>query len=139
MKVGPLPVITGLNDSQLQLGHRVTLPEARAALQLIFAFNRSPMAGRVTLRSIDVSNLGVIVAMTARGGEITFGLDNPDRQLRRWREIYDLGRRYNKAIAAADFAVTNNVPVRWTESLAPPAVAPQNSTTLTPMLRRKNV
>lgn len=139
LKLGPLPVLTGLNDSQLQLGHRVTLPQAQAALQLISAFNRSPMAGMVTLRSIDVSAPGVVVATTAQGGEITFGLDNPDQQLRRWGAIYNLGRRNNMAIASADFAVTNNVPVRWTESTAPPAVAPKNSTTFTPMLRRKNV
>ncbi|HEX5398296.1 MAG TPA: FtsQ-type POTRA domain-containing protein [Verrucomicrobiae bacterium] len=139
MTTGPLPVITGLNDSQLQLGRRVKLPEALAALRLIAAFDRSPMAGLVTLRSLDVSDPGVVVATTARGGEITFGLDDPDQQVRRWHEVYDLGRRYNKVIATADFAVTNNVPVRWTESIAPPAVAPANSTTLTPLLRRKNV
>src|ERR1039458_10231119 len=45
MEDGGLPVIRGGNlAQQLQPGHRVTLPEARAALQLISAFGRSPMA-----------------------------------------------------------------------------------------------
>jgi cell division septal protein FtsQ len=35
MSDGGLPVITGLNVSQLQPGHRVALPQAQAALQLI--------------------------------------------------------------------------------------------------------
>ena len=95
------------------------------------------MASLVDLRSIDVSAPGVVVVTTGQGGEITFGLQNVEQQLRRWREIYDLGRRNNKAIASADFAVANNVPVRWMEINAAPVVAPKNST-LAPTWR-KNV
>jgi hypothetical protein len=137
MKDGRLPVITGINLAHLQQGHRVTLPQAQAALQLISAFGRSPMAGLVELHRIDVSAPGVIVVTTGQGGEITFGLQNLEQQLRRWRLIYDLGWRNNKAIASADLAVTNNVPVRWMEANAAPVVAPKNST-LAPT-RRKNV
>ena len=132
-----LPVIAGLNIYQLQPGHRVDLPQAQAALQLISAFGHSPMAGLVDLRRIDVAAPGVIVVTTGQGGEITFGLQNLEQQLRRWREIYDLGRRNNKAIAAADLAVTNNVPVRWMEANAAPVAAPKNS--IPAHSRRKNV
>ncbi|HUZ07261.1 MAG TPA: FtsQ-type POTRA domain-containing protein [Candidatus Paceibacterota bacterium] len=126
-----LPEITGLNVYQLQAGHRVELSQAMAALQLIGAFKHSPMAGLVELRRIDVSSRGVIVATTGQGGAITFGLENFGQQLRRWREIYDLGVSENKMIASLDLAVTNNVPVRWTERLSPPAalksINPENS------------
>jgi cell division protein FtsQ len=132
-----LPVIAGLNVYQLQPGHRVDLPQAKAALQLISAFGRSPMAGLVDLRRIDVSAPGVIVVTTGQGGEITFGLDNLDQQLQRWREIYDLGRSKNMAIYSADLAVENNVPVRWMRADAAPAVPPKNSTSAN--TRRKNV
>lgn len=132
-----LPVVTGLNVYQLQAGHRVELPQAQAALQLIGAFKRSPMAGLVDLRRIDVSSPGVIVATTGQGGEITFALDNLEQQLRRWREIYDLGMSKNKMIAALDLAVANNVPVRWAEITFAPFVAPKNSTPQNS--RRKNV
>ena len=134
---GQLPVIAGLNVYQLQPGHRVELPQAQAALQLISAFGRSPMAGLVDLRRIDVSAPGVIVVTTGQGGEITFGLQNLEQQLRRWREIYDLGRRNNKAIASADLAVANNVPVRWMEANPAPVVPPKNSTSVN--TRGKNV
>ena len=137
MKAGRLPLISGLNVSQLQPGHRVELPQARAALQLISAFSRSPMAGLADLRQIDVSEPGVVIATTGRGGEITFGLQNVEQQLRRWRVIYDLGLRNNKAIASADLAVTNNVPVHWMDANAAPVVAPKNSA-LAPTWR-KNV
>jgi len=126
-----LPGVTGLNVYQLQAGHRVESPQAMAALQLIGAFKHSPMAGLVELRRIDVSSRGVIVATTGQGGEITFGLENFGQQLRRWREIYDLGVSKNKMIASLDLAVRNNVPVRWTEMFSPPAalksINPENS------------
>ena len=131
-----LPVLTGLNVYQLQPGHRVESPQAQAALQLIGAFKHSPMAGLVDLRRIDVSSPGVVVATTGQGGEITFGLENLEQQLARWREIYDLGMSKNKIIASLDLAVANNVPVRWAEIIPAPVCAekfnPEN-------LRRKNV
>ena len=132
-----LPVITGLNVYQLQPGQRVELPQALAALQLITTFNHSVMAGLVSLRRIDVSSPGVVVATTEQGAQITFGLDNLDRQLQRWREIYDLGQRMNKAIASLDLAVSNNVPVRWMEADVVPVALPKQPTT--PSIRRKNV
>jgi cell division septal protein FtsQ len=113
----------GLECVSIAAGPRVESPQVQAALQLIGAFNHSPMAGLVDLRRIDVSSPGVVVATTGQGSEITFGLDNLDQQLRRWREIYDLGQRMNKAIASADLAVSNNVPVRWMAASAAPGAA----------------
>jgi hypothetical protein len=137
MKNGGLPVVTGLNISQLQPGHCVSLPQAQAALQLISMFGHSPMAGLVDLRRIDVSAPGVVVVTTGQGGEITFGLQNMKQQLGRWREIYDLAQGRNKVIVSLDLAVANNVPLRWTEAAAAPLSAPKNST-LAPT-GRKNV
>ena len=120
-----LPVISGLNVYQLQSGHRLESPQVQAALELIGAFGHSPMVGLVDLRRIDVSLPGVVVATTGQGGEITFGLNNLEQQLRRWREIYDLGQRMNKAVASLNLAVFNNVPVRWMEAVAVPSASPK--------------
>jgi cell division septal protein FtsQ len=119
-----LPAVTGLNGYQLQPGHRVESPQAQAALQLIGAFDHSPMAGLVDLRRVDVSSPGVVVATTGQGAEITFALENLEQQLTRWRKIYDLGQSMNKAIASADLAVSNNVPVRWTTASIVPGTTP---------------
>jgi cell division protein FtsQ len=133
-----LPVIAGLNAFQLQPGRRVEASQVQAALQLISAFDKSPMAGLVDLRRLDVSSPGVIVATTGQGSEITFSLAAPDQQLRRWRQIYDLGVRQQRSIASADLAVANNVPVRWMlASVAPAIVTPK--AVKPPKNRRKNV
>ncbi len=120
-----LPVITGLNAFQLQPGRRMDSPQVQAALQLITAFNSSPMAGLVDLQRIDVSAPEVVVVATAQGGEITFGLDDFPRQLGRWREIYDVGQRMNKAIASLNLAVPSNIPARWMDGGAVPVLTPR--------------
>jgi len=132
-----LPVITGLNSFQLQPGRRMELPQVQAALRLVSAFEHSPMAGLVDLRRVDVSAPGVVVATTGQGSEITFGLENLDQQLSRWRQIYNLGLSQSKIIASADLAVANNVPVRWMLASAVP-VAPVKSVK-PPKNRRRNV
>jgi len=132
-----LPVIAGVNYFQLQAGRRIELPQVQAALRLIVAFDKSPMAGLVDLQRVDVSGPGVIVATTGQGSEVTFGLDNLEQQLRRWRQIYNLGVHQQKAIASVDLAVANNVPVRWTMAGAAPVVTPKTMKPLKP--RRKNV
>jgi len=133
-----LPAVTGLNGYQLQPGHRVESPQAQAALQLIGAFDHSPMAGLVDLRRVDVSSPGVVVATTGQGAEITFALENLEQQLARWRKIYDLGQSMNKAIASADLAVSNNVPVRWTAASIVPGTTPKIKSNPA-KYRRKNV
>lgn len=134
-----LPVISGMNAFQMQPGRRVELPQVQAALKLISAFASSPMAGLADLRRMDVSAPGVIVATTGQGSQITFGLENFDQQLRRWREIYDYGKQANKGdIASADLAVANNVPVRWTLASSTPVVTTPK-TVKPSKTRRKNV
>jgi cell division protein FtsQ len=130
-----LPVITGMNAFQLQLGRRVELPAVQAALQLLVAFDQSPMAGLVDLRRVDVSGPGVLVVTTGQGGEITFALGHLDQQLRRWRQIYDLGLRQQRTIATADLAVANNVPVRWMMASAGPVSVPPKA--VKPLKNRK--
>lgn len=134
-----LPVITGVNPVRLKLGEAVPAPEfgrVQAALGLIAAFDHSPMAGLVDLRSVDIDSPGVLVVRTGQGAQVTFGLDNFDQQLRRWRQIYDFGLHQQHSIASADLAVANNVPVRWMLAGSAPVTAPKVKT-LKP--RRNNV
>jgi hypothetical protein len=132
-----LPALTGLSLFQLQPGRRLESPQALAALRLISAFDHSPMAGLVDLRSVDVSAPGVLLAATGQGGEVTFAPDHLDLQLRRWRQVYDWGNRAGKAIASLDLAVGNNVPVKWTQSFPPPVL--NHNLANPPHLRRHNV
>jgi hypothetical protein len=134
---GQLPEIKGLNVYQLQPGHRVESPQVQAALKLIGAFAHSPMAGLVDLQGIDLTSPEVVVVTTGQRSKITFGLENLEQQLGRWRGIYDLGQSKNKIIASANLAVANNVPVLWMEPGTAPGSMPK---IVNPVhTRRKNV
>jgi hypothetical protein len=130
-----LPVITGISASELQPGRRILSPSVQAALQLIMAFDQSPMAAVVDLKRVDVSSPVVLVATTGQGSEVVFGLADLDQQLRRWYDIFNLGQKLSKAIATLDLAVTNNVPARWIEASAVPPAAPKSPRTLRPKKR----
>ena len=122
---------------ELQPGRRLESPAVQAALRLIAEFEQSPIVGLVDLQRIDVGAPEVLAVTTGQGSEIIFGYQDLPRQLRRWREIHDLGQRMNKSIASLDLAVTNNIPARWLEA----GVAPDSSPKLrpTPRPRKKNV
>jgi cell division septal protein FtsQ len=126
-----IPLLSGLNVTDLKPGQPLNSPAAQAALKLANEFAFSPMAGLVDLKRIDVSAPDVVVVTTAQGSEITFGLENLDQQMRRWREIHDLGQRTHRNVASIDLAVGNNVPVRWLEAKVtpPPAKLPKTTRT----------
>jgi cell division septal protein FtsQ len=132
-----LPVITGIGAHELQPGRRIERPQVQAALRLIVEFAHSPMAGQVDLKRIDLGAADVLVVTTGQGCEVTFGLRDLDQQLRRWREIHDVGVRQNKSLAWLDLAVSNNVPARWLQVSTGPVTAPKAPKP--PRTKRKNV
>ena len=120
-----LPVVGGINASELQPGRRIIAPPVQAALQLIMAFEQSAMGGLVDLRRVDVSSPEVLVVTTRQGSEVTFALTDLEQQLRRWHTVFELGQRTSNSIATLDLAVTNNIPLRWLEASAGPPAAPK--------------
>jgi len=118
-----LPMISGVKEAQV--GHPLESSQAKAALQLIDAFDRSPMAGVTELKKIEVGSGDILVVTTGQGGEVTFGLTDFEQQLRRWREIYEMGQRLGKAVATLDLAVSNNIPATWIEASVVPPLPPK--------------
>jgi cell division protein FtsQ len=121
--VAPLPIILGVRAAELQTGRRIDDKQVQSALRLVAAFENSPMAGLVELRRINVSGADTLLVTTEQSSEVIFSLQDPDRQLRRWREIFDQAQRVGHAIASIDLAVVNSIPVRWLEASAAPPVS----------------
>jgi hypothetical protein len=132
-----LPVIGGINAGELQPGRRIVAPPVQAALQLIMAFDQSPMAGLVDLKRVDVSSPEVLVVTTGQGSEVTMALTDLEQQLRRWHTVFELGQKTSNAIATLDLAVTNNIPLRWLEAGSIPPAAPKSPKPLRP--KKKHV
>lgn len=108
-----LPALVGLDQVLLQPGHTLASPQVRAALQLIARFDLSPMAGLEHLRQIDVSGRETMEIRTWRNAQVTLSLHGQERQLNRWRQIFDLGRQHRRAVFTLDLSIKNNLPVRW--------------------------
>ncbi|HVY70736.1 MAG TPA: FtsQ-type POTRA domain-containing protein [Verrucomicrobiae bacterium] len=130
-----LPVLSGLNSTEVRPGEELKSSKARVALDLLDEFEISDMVSAADFLNIDLGEPEVIQVTTGQGGKITFGERDLKGQLRRWRTIHDYGLQSGKAIASLDLSVTNNLPVRWIEaSMAPPATRKQWKTPRT----RKN-
>jgi len=125
MQPEQFPMLTGISANDVQPGRRIENPQVQAALQLIVAFEHSPMVGLADLQRIDVSWPEVLVVTTGQGGEITFGLTDLDQQLRRWHKVFEAGQKVGKAIASLDLAVSSNLPARWLEASAVPPASPR--------------
>ncbi len=120
----PLPVLS-LSGVEVQVGRRIAAPQVQAALQLLLAFERSPMQAVADIKRLDVSVPDVLTVTTSQGSEIVFGISNFDQQLRRWQLIQEKGQGLGKAISALDLAVSNNVPVRWVDAGSLPPAPPK--------------
>lgn len=133
-----LPVIVGIPARDIRPGRQSETPQVKAALALVKDFERSPMAGLVDLKEIDVATPGVLVVTTVQGNELTFGLVDFDGQLRRWRSVHDYAQRFGKHINSIDLAVANNAPMLWTDvtGIAPP---PRAKTPKTSPYKKKHV
>lgn len=119
------PTIGGMSAAELRPGRRIDLPQLRSALELIAQFEQSSISSAVALQRIDLSSPGILQITTGQGSEITFSMNDLDQQLRRWNEIYEQGKKFNKNIASLDLAVTNNIPARWVEASTSPFNPPK--------------
>jgi len=111
-----LPILAGIAVSDMRPGRQVESPQVRAALELIQAFQLSPMAGVVDLKVIDVSQPNVLVVATGQDNEVTFGLNDFETQLRRWRLVHDYAQGARRHITSLDLAVANNAPMLWVDA-----------------------
>ncbi len=132
-------VLTGLSRADLCPGHKAESPQVFASLRLLEAFERSPMLGQADLARIDISKPEVLVATTAHGAEIVFGLENMELQMRRWRVIQDYGLQQGKQIRSLDLSVTNNIPATWLETNQAPVVVPNKKPVKTSRTWSKHV
>lgn len=119
------PQITGVNTTELRPGRAVESAPLLAALRLITAFEHSPMAMLVDLHRIDVSSPEILQVTTGQQNEITLRTADLDRQLQRWRLVYEKGQQQARQIASLDLSVSDHVPLRWQDGVSASPVSPK--------------
>ena len=108
-----LPLLVSLPPAELRVGRQIESLGARAALDLVRAFPRSPMFGETMLATIDVSAPTTLLVRDESGARITFGLEDHDLQFARWRLVRDRGAAQGLRIETLDVSIKNNVPAIW--------------------------
>jgi cell division septal protein FtsQ len=132
-----LPLILGINASDLQPGRKLDSAQVQAALKWIDVFQGSAMANMVDLKKIDVLSPEILVVTTGQGSEVTFSLQNFEQQLIRWQTIHQECARSNRTIVSLNLAVAENTPLRYSDASAVPPSAPK---IIKPQrIRRRNV
>ena len=116
-----LPLLTRVPVEAFNVGSTVDDERVRAALRLLTWFESSDLAGQTEVISLDVGQPGSLLALTSQGAQITFGLEDFDRQLRDWRTVQERANALNKVIGYLDLSVRQNAPLKWQGSNAPPA------------------
>ncbi len=124
-----LPMVRGIPGQELRPGREIKSKPVQSALQWAAEFKRSPMAGLVDVRSIDVSLPQVLQVQTSAGSLITFGHGRTEQQFRRWWHVHELGRKQGKIVQSLDLSITNNTPVTFLD-----AVEPVESSTAAPVV-----
>lgn len=132
-----LPIILGINASDLQPGRKLESVQVHAALKWIQLFESSGMANLVELRKIDVLSPEVLIVTTGQRSEVTFSIDNFDQQMLRWQKIHEECARSNRTITTLNLAVTDNTPLRFSDASAVPPSAPK--TIKLQRIRKRNV
>lgn len=118
-----LPLLTGIKVESFTAGSAIDDERVRAALRLLTWFDNSELVGQTDVVSLDVGLPGSLQALTSQGAQITFGLDDFERQLRDWRVVQERANGMGKVIGTLDLSVRQNAPLRWQTTNAPASLS----------------
>lgn len=118
---GALPVLLGYDPRR---------PTAQAdtlrALEFIRSYESAAPGSLPEIRSVSISEPGVLVVATTTSGEVTFAARDYGTQLQRWGDILRRleALKESRTIRSLDLSVSQNSPIRWND----PAPAGPSST-----------
>ncbi len=118
-----LPVILGIEESQLRPGHPVENPDFSSALLLLrhLRLENRPL---VSIRSIDTSKGYCLDALTADGSLVKFSPVNFTPQLDKLERLLEHCRDTGRSLESVNLMVTRNTPVVFAMASLPPAIQP---------------
>jgi cell division protein FtsQ len=119
-----LPTISGVVTENLAPGQKVNTLEMQAALDLI---RLNADSTRWQVRNIDLAKGYCLIVTDRTHAQITFGLDDVDRQLSRLNRLLDYLEPMHKEIQTVNLLVDRNIPVTFVDPEAPVAEAPAST------------
>ncbi len=111
-----LPMITGVSAVDIRPGDRAPDPVVRWALDLISQYERAPVRKITRLKTVDVSETGVLRATLGNGASVIFGTRDTARQLLRLGLLHEIGSEHGQKLVRVDLSIGNNCPSLWTSA-----------------------
>jgi cell division septal protein FtsQ len=105
-----LPVIYGVVTDDLQAGQVIRNAEILATLDLI---QKNTKAAKFQARSFDVTKGYCIVARDQNGTQMTFALDDIERQFESLDKARQLEQNFSQQISTVNLMLTRNIPITW--------------------------
>lgn len=116
-----LPTLTGVNPPDVPAGGRVNDPAVDWALRTLELYEEIGMNTIARIRTVDVSERGVLHLTLSTGTHVTLGPEDVQRQLLRLGLLYNAGLQNHKRLLEVDLSVRNNCPALWTPLVPGPA------------------
>ena len=108
-----LPVIQVKAISRVKYGEVVDSEPVRGALQLIALNEKLLFEEQLEIRTIESPKPFSLLAVFASDAEVTFGLDDLERQMRDFKMVIDNAQTQGWRIATLNLSVAENVPVTF--------------------------
>ena len=105
-----LPAICGVQTENYRSGSIVDQPEVRSAMDLI---QRNCDSERFQIQSVDISKGYCMIVTDEKRTQVTFPLENVDRQLDRLGSVLDRFSSTHKEIQTVNLLVERNIPVTF--------------------------
>lgn len=123
----PLPEVVGVDPTEVTLGQVTGDLRLRWALRLIEVYRQLRLDEQAGLRTIDLTETGVLHVALDNGVRATLGPDELPRQLLRLFYLQEVGRANGRRLLQVDLSIPNNCPSLWTpaEPSAPSAGFPK--------------
>jgi hypothetical protein len=118
-----LPVILGVPVRSVAVGEPLTLPETRAALDLIRLNSVGRLQTRFIIQSIDVSKEYCLIVKDQNKTEVTFALSDLDAQLSRLGDLLAYADHMKQEILTVNLIPKRNVPVTFA-AIEPAVIEP---------------
>jgi hypothetical protein len=119
-----LPRLVGLEQETVIPGETLRLAKVEAALRMIRAYEDSTLYTEVDLAEVDVGADFTLGGRLRQGTRLVFGMQDFDRQMRRWKSIQEYALAQGRVLEWLDLSVTNNLPARWQETTNAPLPSP---------------
>ncbi len=110
---GPLPVLTGVTQTDVRLGKPVESEQVSRALQLLDRLEQVAAGSMMEVEQIDLSNAQQLTLTTKQHTIVKFDVEDFPQQLRRLSAILSWSQQRQKMVQTVDLTVNRGVPVTF--------------------------